>query len=65
VHWRDKWLLVPYQGQLSLLQGLDSSDVDTLMLQLYVVPDSDATTIESEPFLSDIQALIDRFPQLF
>jgi hypothetical protein len=42
VHWCDKWLLIPYQGQLSLLQGLDSSGADTLMLQLCAVSNSDS-----------------------
>lgn len=64
VHWRDQWLLIPYQGTFSLLQGSDYSAATPLVLQLCAVSES-GSSAPTDSFPPDVQALINEFPQLF
>ena len=65
VHWRDKWLIIPYQNTFSLLQGLDSSDASPLIMQLYAVEDLPSHELTMDSLPPDIQTLIQGFPRLF
>lgn len=64
IHWQDKWLLIPYQGQWMLLQGVDSDLPDKLVLQVCQVMaeiDPDSTT---KPLHPQIQAILDQYPMV-
>jgi len=65
VHWRDKWLIIPYQNSFSLLQGLDSSDASPLIMQLCAVEDLPSHELTMDSLPPDIQTLIQGFPRLF
>jgi hypothetical protein len=64
IHWQDKWLLIPYQNQWMLLQGLDSDLPDKLMLQVYQVSGDTNTTPTREPLPLQIQSILDRYPMV-
>lgn len=39
VHWQQKWLAIPYQGQFALLQGLDADPPNQLILHVCALSD--------------------------
>jgi hypothetical protein len=65
VHWRDKWLAIPYHGQYSVLQGLDYSDASQLVMQVCSVQDSSVLDHASDSLPLDIQALLDKYSDVF
>lgn len=64
IHWQDKWLLIPYNGQWMLLQGIDSDLPDKLVLQVYQVASETEALSATEPLHPQIQAILDRYPEV-
>lgn len=65
VHWQHKWFIIPYQGQLILLQGLNSVSPSHLYLQLCVVPDPEPTESVLEAVPPEIQQLLHQYQHMF
>lgn len=64
VHWKDRWMRIPYQGSTTLLCG-DIADLPAgSVLQVYSVL-SDTSGDEVIPIPPDIQHLIEQFTVLF
>jgi hypothetical protein len=64
IHWQQKWLRVPYQGQWAFLQGLDAELPDRLLLQvcqLSDVPDLPSSSSDIHP---SVQSVLDQFPSV-
>ena len=62
VHWLQKWLAIPYQGQLVLLQGLDSVSPSHLYIQLCAVQDATPQEQQAVDVPPEIQLLHRSFP---
>lgn len=65
VHWRDKWLAILYHGQYSVLQGLDYSDASKLVMQVCSIENSNVPDHTSGSLPPDVQALIDKYSDVF
>lgn len=66
VHWREKWIAIPYQGQQAVLQGVGSEAPSELLLQVYSVSDLSAASTSSTPQLPPaVQSLVDSFAEVF
>jgi len=65
VHWREKWLLIPYHGNSVLLQGIDEEPPSPLLLQLYNLSTSSSEVSSQQLLPAAIQAQIDSFLDLF
>jgi hypothetical protein len=63
VDWRQKWLAISYQGQYTLLQGLDVSVPDSVCLQLYSIDQGSSSAVPSLP--PEVQHVVDSFSVLF
>jgi hypothetical protein len=61
VHWEQKWIAIPYKGDWSVLQGLDSVQPSSLCLQLFPVEDKDQPVQSPVPLHPQIQHLMDSF----
>jgi hypothetical protein len=48
VHWKAKWLSLPFNGTTVLLQGLTSSSNEDMIFQLLVVEDTEAAVPSAE-----------------
>jgi hypothetical protein len=64
VHWQDKWLSIPYNGDTVLLQGITSSGDSEIVIQLLAMEVS-ANTAATTELPPDIAALLAEFPQVF
>jgi len=64
VHWRLKWLSIPYQGHNVVLQGLTALSDDAVIMQVLAVDSQDG---DPEPIdlPDDIAALLAEFPTVF
>jgi hypothetical protein len=64
VHWKSKWLSIPYNGEMVLLQGLTASSNLDLVIELLAidVSDSDQSVVQLR---EDIAALLAEFPKVF
>jgi len=65
VHWLQKWLAIPYQGQLVLLQGLDSISPSHLYIQLCAVQDATPQEQQAVDVPPEIQLLLQKFSSMF
>jgi hypothetical protein len=63
VHWQDKWLSIPYNGDTVLLQGITSLGDSEIVIQLLAMEVS-ANTAATTDLPLDI-ALLAEFPQVF
>jgi hypothetical protein len=61
VHWVQKWMLIPYNGQWVQLQGELPADFEETLLELTVIIEEPETEEISPP----IQALIDKYESVF
>jgi hypothetical protein len=64
VHWKSKWLSIPYNGKMVLLQGLTTSSNLDMVIELLAidVSDSDQSVVQLR---EDIAALLAEFPKVF
>ncbi|WVZ67898.1 hypothetical protein U9M48_016915, partial [Paspalum notatum var. saurae] len=64
VHWRHRWLSIPYQGSTALLTGIDAVLPQDSLIHIYSVDTSDEPTAPSA-LLPAVQELLDEFANLF
>lgn len=64
IHWRSKWISLPYQDSTILLQGMNTSVESEMVFQL--LPDDSSDSSMSEALVPpDIAALLKEFPSVF
>lgn len=49
VHWEQKWLAIPYNGNWAVLQGMDTNLPDLVCLHLFAVQDESSNADSVEP----------------
>ncbi|WVZ69502.1 hypothetical protein U9M48_018276 [Paspalum notatum var. saurae] len=64
VHWKQKWLRIPYQGKLVRLCGLLPAIPEGSLLQIQVISASSSTS-QSAVISPQVQALLDEYQHLF
>ncbi|WVZ95213.1 hypothetical protein U9M48_041007, partial [Paspalum notatum var. saurae] len=64
VHWKQKWLRIPYQGKLVRLCGLLPAIPEGSLLQIQVISASSSTS-QSTVISPQVQALLDEYQHLF
>ena len=64
IHWKSKWISLPYQGSTILLQGFTTSTATDMVFQLISEdsPESSDTSLQLPP---EIVALLEEFPSVF
>lgn len=67
VHWQQKWMVISYGTESVLLQGLDSTQADCSVIQLFHVASdvSVASEQSSTAIHLDVQSILDQFTHLF
>jgi hypothetical protein len=58
VHWKDKWLSIPYEGTSVVLQGDLADTPKALFLQVYAL-DQPTPPLEPVPLPAKVQALLE------
>lgn len=64
VHWKSKWISLPYRGSTIMLQGLTTSSDTDMFFQL-VSADSPESSNNDVQYPPEIAALLDEFPSVF
>lgn len=64
VHWKNKWLSIPYQGSSIVLHGDMPESPVQLLLQVCSL-DISSTQAASVPLLPAVQSLLDEFSDVF
>jgi hypothetical protein len=64
VHWKDKWLSIPYEGTSVVLRGDLADTPETLFLQVYAL-DQPTPPLEPAPLPAEVQALLEQFCDVF
>jgi len=64
IHWKAKWLSLPYQGEHILLRGISADSEDDIVFQLLSV-EQQSESVQAESVPADIQAILDSFPSVF
>jgi hypothetical protein len=64
VHWRQKWMLIPYHGTHSLLQGLGPELPEGSVVEVFAIlaTDKELLQVEMPP---DLVELLDEFHEVF
>jgi hypothetical protein len=64
VHWRHKWMVIPYGPTTVQLQGISSEPEDATLFQLF---QADASSVSAHPALDNslVQSVLDDFADLF
>uniref|UniRef100_A0A0A9BU64 Uncharacterized protein n=1 Tax=Arundo donax TaxID=35708 RepID=A0A0A9BU64_ARUDO len=65
VHWKHKWMSIPYQGGTTFLQGLISELPKGSVLEVVQLMALSGSDSEQQPLLPEIQQLIDDFADVF
>lgn len=65
VHWHLKWLAIPYDGQVRILQGLLPDNADHLLLHIASVDSETASADHAAPMPPSVSLLIEEFEDLF
>ena len=55
VHWQQKWLQIPYQGKMVLLQGELPVQLDNLLIQVCALSEAEVQHSEVSLLPPDIQ----------
>lgn len=63
VHWKEKWVSIPYQGTTVLLQGLTHHAQHDIVIQLQMIDNVDPEQSVSH-LPTDIQSLLNQFPNV-
>ncbi|WVZ50531.1 hypothetical protein U9M48_001775 [Paspalum notatum var. saurae] len=63
IHWRQKWMAIPYKGSTAVLQGIMPSLPDQMVLQLCPLQEQPHTP--KVPHCPEIAALLREFQDLF
>jgi hypothetical protein len=65
IHWEQKWLALPYQGEITVLQGMTSHHPASLYLQVCQLSDSTSVEAPPTPLPPKISDLVTQFRHLF
>jgi hypothetical protein len=65
VHWKNKWMEIPYENQTVSLQGIIPHMPDEVVVQLCALSSQGANTSDLRLLPTEIQSLLDQFPTLF
>lgn len=65
IHWRDKWVSIPYNGHQTILYGMGSDCPSELLLQLCSVHDQDNAASVQSSLPHEVQEVIDNFFEIF
>lgn len=65
VHWKAKWMMIPYMDSSVVIQGLLPSDPEELVVQVCAMSTSDNSVVSPPSLLPEIAALISEFSSLF
>jgi len=65
IHWQEKWMAIPYHGQLIVLQGLPTSFPQHLLLHIDSVAAVDQAGQDLQPLPVELQSLLDAYSDLF
>jgi hypothetical protein len=65
VHWKSKWLSIPYQGSIVLLQGWVPSDPDVLMVHVCLTASDQQGNSDTSVMPSEIAPLLSEFEAVF
>lgn len=65
VHWKQKWMLIPYHGSSVLLQGILPEVHEETVIQLCMVQEDVTTSDDFSKLPRDIQALLYQYKSIF
>jgi len=65
VHWRLKWLAIPYEGRIHVLQGQLPDAPDQILLQLAVTDSGPSSSADPVPVPPPVSLLLDEFLDIF
>ena len=65
IHWQDKWMAIPCNGQLTMLQGLTMSVPQQLLLHIAAVATTETAESYLTPLLAELQPLLQEYSDLF
>lgn len=65
VYWRQKWLVVPHNGQIHVLQGLARAAPQQVLLQVDLLPAASSATSQPPVIHLAVQPLLTEFQDLF
>jgi hypothetical protein len=64
IHWKEKWLSIPYHGDTICLQGIVVPSDSDMVFQLMPVPGPNGE-LDTPPWPLEIVALLNEFAQVF
>ena len=65
VHWKQKWIIIPYQKQSAVLRGILPELPDETTIQLCVVHDDITEQLDFSTLPDDIQAILIHYKSVF
>jgi hypothetical protein len=65
IHWEEKWMAIPYNGKLTVLQGQPTSLPQQLLLQIDVVASEDNAPSNPALLPPELQSLLAKYSDLF
>jgi hypothetical protein len=65
VHWKQKWMEIPYEGQVVTLQGVVPDCPEEVLVQLSILTPEDVVPSAVHVLPAEIQLLLDQFAVLF
>lgn len=65
VYWKSKWMTIPYNGAMVLLQGIKSDLHEELVVQVSSLSDNPETNESSQNIIPEIALLIREFQSIF
>jgi hypothetical protein len=63
VHWRHKWMVIPYQGSTAMLQGITPKLVEEVIVHVCSLMEQPA--IDPAPMCPEVAALLEEFAAVF
>jgi hypothetical protein len=65
IHWQEKWIGIPYHGQIIVLQGRHTSSPQHILLHIGPVDQLDETNSAFAQLPVELQSLLDSYADLF
>jgi hypothetical protein len=63
VHWRHKWMAIPYQGSTAMLQGITPKLVEEVIV--HVCSLMEQLALDPAPMCPEVAALLEEFAAVF